>query len=146
MVMELCQHAVTPFDSRGGPLKGVDLLRRPRVPLLHSLRRPPQGEFMRVKRGPHRLACLPYLGFSVRASCVGSMVFPIDPWQQALLGPVSPRCGEGGVLQVALDALPPTLDESRQGRHLLADLLHGAGTGWPLLANIKRRSPIYRQV
>ena len=43
---------------------------------------------MCVKCGPHRLACLLYLGFSARASCVGHVVLPIDPWQQALLGPV----------------------------------------------------------
>ena len=38
------------------------------------------------------------------------------------------------MLQVVLDALPPIIDEGRQGGDLLADLLHGAVTGWQLLA------------
>ena len=38
------------------------------------------------------------------------------------------------MLQIVLDALPPPIDQGRQGRDLLADLLHGAVTGWQLLA------------
>lgn len=134
MVMELCQNAVTPFDRRGGTLQGMDLVRRPRVPLLQGLRRQPQGERMRVQRGPYRLTGLPHLGFSARATGVGDMVLPIDPWQQALLGPVPPWRGDGCLLHVVLDALPPPIDQGGEGRHLATDFFEGVGAGWHLLA------------
>src|SRR5262249_41084236 len=51
------------------------------------------------------LACL-------RVPRVGGYVgFPIAPWQQARLGPVSPRGRDGGMRQGVLDALPPPLAE-----------------------------------
>src|SRR2546423_1861389 len=131
--MELCQNAVTPFDSRGSTLKGVDLLRRPGVPRLPRLRRQPQGELMRVQYGLYRLAGLLHLGFSARATCVGHLVRPIDPWQQALLGPVSPRCGESGVRQVMLNALPPIIDQGGEDRQLATDFFERIVTRWQLL-------------
>jgi len=51
--MELRQHAVTAFAGRGGTLKGVDLLRRPRVPRLQSLCWQLQSERRRAKRALH---------------------------------------------------------------------------------------------
>ena len=78
--MELRQHAVTAFAGRGGTLKGVDLLRRPRVPRLQSLCWQLQSERRRAKRTLHCLACLPHRGFAACTTCVGHVVLPIDPW------------------------------------------------------------------
>ena len=125
MVMELRQHAVTAFDSRGSTLKGVDLLRRPQVPLLQGLHWQSQRERMRVQCGPYRLACLPYLGFSARTACMGHMVLPIDPGQQQLPDPCPPGSGDGGLLQILLDACPPKIHEGGQGRQLVTDFFQG---------------------
>jgi hypothetical protein len=128
--MELRQHAVTACDGRGGALKGVDLLRRPRVPRLQSLRRQLQRKRMRMKRAPYRLACLPHLGFSACAACVGHVVLPLAPWQPQLPGPCPPGGGEGRLLPILLDAFPPKIPPGRQRRHLVSAFLQGGVPGW----------------
>ena len=56
---------------------------------------------------------------------MGHVVLPIDPGEQGLPGPLPPRRGERRLLQILPHAFPPKIDESGQGRQLVADLVPG---------------------
>ena len=47
IVMHLREIAVATFDGRGGPLKGLGTLRRPRLPIRKYLRRQLLGQWVR---------------------------------------------------------------------------------------------------
>src|SRR5438128_2504447 len=80
---------------------------------------------MGVKRHLNRLQGMENLGFPTGATGVGSLVFPIDEREQALVHPVPPHGRKAACSQIRRDTLPPKLHQSRQGRELLTDLGHG---------------------
>src|SRR5438132_13591027 len=123
--MELRQSAIAAFHRRGGTLTSPNLLRGACVPVFKGLRRKPQRERMVVKRTFAGLPGLSQFGFPSRAARASDLVFPIDPWKEALLGPAPPWRGESRLLQILPNACPPKIHESGQGRQLLADLVHG---------------------
>ena len=69
IVMHLSQVAVAPFDRRRGPLKGLGLLRRPRLPSLQHIGCQLLGAGVCRKRGLHDLQRLYQLGLPSRATC-----------------------------------------------------------------------------
>jgi hypothetical protein len=103
------------------------------MPVLQNLLRQLPGQGVRVKRGLHRLEHAPYLGFPVSAACASYLTLPLDPWKQGLPGPCPPGCRDGGLLQSLLDAFPPKIHESCQGRQLVPHFLHGIVACWQLL-------------
>ena len=107
---------------------------RPRVPIRQDLWSQPLGDGMRGNRGAHRFPGRLHLGFASTTTRASPLGLPIGHGQEALLHPLAPLRRQEAWCQILLDALPPALPQGSQGRHLLADLRHGGGTGWSLRA------------
>ena len=104
-------------------MKSRDLLRGPRLPLRQGMGGKPLSDPVLVKCGAHLCPSPLYLGFPPRAARVGDLVLPIDPWQQALPRPLSPRRGDGRLLQVLVNACPPKIHQRSQCGQLATDFL-----------------------
>lgn len=115
-------------------MKRRDLLRGPRLPLRQGMGGKPLGDPVLVKRGAHLCPSPLYLGFPPRAARVGDLLLPIDPWQQALPRPLSPRRGDGRLLQVLVDACPPKIHQRGERGQLVTDLLQHIVTHGELMA------------
>ena len=68
-----------------------------------------------------RTRCINFAG-TPRA---GHLILPVPPRQQNLLRPLLRERGDGGVLQVSPNPLPPEVHQCRHIRQLLLDLRHG---------------------
>src|SRR5215813_8967796 len=104
-------------------MKSRDLRWGPRVPLRQGMGGQPLGDPVLVKRGAHLCPSPLYLGLPPHAARVGALGLPIDPGPQALPRPLSPRRGDGRLLQVSVDACPPKIHQRGERRPLVTDLL-----------------------